>query len=75
MVQLTRLTDDIVKDLASSTRTIMLDAVKIHVLQEALSKIAELSTGWKHGSEGVHLLRINDIVMSVLTPNDRAISD
>jgi len=31
------------------------------VLKHRLSEIDELSRTWKHGNEGVHLLRINDL--------------
>lgn len=42
------------------------DFVTIARLRGVLSKIQELSTGWAHGTEGVCLLRINELAMAEL---------
>ncbi len=34
---------------------------RLAAAEEDTEKIAELSTGWKYGNEGAHLLRIHDI--------------
>lgn len=35
-------------------------------MREAMEQIRALSTGWKCGNEGVHLLRINDLAEEAL---------
>lgn len=37
----------------------------IDSIRAKLSAIAELSTGWKHGEEGMRLLRINQLVSDI----------
>jgi hypothetical protein len=41
--------------------------------EETLRKIGQLSTGWKHGQEGIHLLRINEEASAALAkePNEK----
>lgn len=43
-----------------------LEEAKTHLVElllEQLEKIDKLSTGWKAGEEGLHLLRINDLAV------------
>ncbi len=39
-------------------------------LMRALEIIEQLSTGWKHGTEGQRLLRINDLARAVVCGHD-----
>ena len=43
--------------------------VKLAKAYQALADIQALATGWSHGREGIHLLRIQDICLEALKEN------
>ena len=42
---------------------------KLAKAYQALADIQALATGWAHGREGIHLLRIQDVCLSALKEN------
>lgn len=56
---------------AEHTRYVMLLSVVGFMLRQ-FEQIRELSTGWKHGEEGVRLLRINDIANAAVESRESA---